>query len=224
MQGDRFQLERSRPRDHRVSGGEGALEPAVCTPCALRAASIREVSGMRKGLLLPVLLVVGLGLAPSAFGQAGVDPDACPGVSGTASGCPDQDGDGIADQADKCPSLTNRNGPDRNRDGCAETISLLRVTFDGNRACSTCPWTSIRVTSLSLEFLTPRTEARFRLLSGACRHFRQTPNFLTCTRPVSRSLGPGIAFRATVSNAAGDREVHTVRISRRGAPKVTTRR
>jgi hypothetical protein len=67
---------------------------------------------MRKRFLLAVPLVIVLALPASASGQApGADPDACPGVSGTANGCPDQDADGIADEADKCPTLTNRNGP-----------------------------------------------------------------------------------------------------------------
>ena len=179
---------------------------------------------MRRPFLLLALLVVVLALPTSASAQApGVDPDACPGVSGPANGCPDQDADGIADGVDKCPALTNRNGPDRDADGCAETISLLRVTFDGTRACARCAWTSVRLTSLTLEFITPRAEATVLIRFAGCSTLRARGNSLVC-RPTGARLRLPVTIVAVVRNAVGDREVHRVTFPRRGVPRVVTRR
>ena len=46
---------------------------------------------------------------------------------------PDADGDGVPNEADKCP--TSRRGPDANHDGCSDTVVARRVreVLDGAR-------------------------------------------------------------------------------------------
>src|SRR3954470_22263002 len=78
--------------------------------------------------------VVAILIPAAAFPQAaGPDPDSCPGVVGTASGCPDGDQDGTADRVDLCPTDSSRQGPDRNADGCDEPLTTLNFTVKYTR-------------------------------------------------------------------------------------------
>ena len=54
---------------------------------------------------------------------------------------PDADGDGVANEADKCP--TSRRGPDANHDGCSDTVTAARavkcsITRGTDRARARC--------------------------------------------------------------------------------------
>jgi hypothetical protein len=84
-----------------------------------------------------IAFVVCAALAPGAFAQApGADPDRCPGLEGTVSGCPDSDDDGIADLDDRCPTIGDRISPDYFVDGCPDAVYGVRYSFQVRTTCA----------------------------------------------------------------------------------------
>ena len=156
--------------------------------------------------------------APGAFAQAPVpDPDRCPGLEGTVSGCPDADGDGIADIDDTCPTLGDVISPDYFVDGCPDAVYGVRYSFQARVRCTgarrRCV-TRLRLTRLRVIHLAgfsgspPVTEVRCQLRSG-------------------RACGPGsvypagtrfvISVRSPAAPEAGIIECHRVNIGRSSA-------
>jgi hypothetical protein len=74
-------------------------------------------------------------------------------------GCPDQDGDGIADNEDNCPdesgSLENNGCPDSDEDGLIDSEDncpneIVAIDNDG------CPWPVMVMVSLTMKINVPK--------------------------------------------------------------------
>jgi hypothetical protein len=173
-------------------------------------------------LAIAIGAVVALLIPVAAFPQAaGPDPDSCPGVVGTASGCPDGDSDGIADRVDGCPTNSSRKGPDRDADGCAEPITALNFTVRYTRR-------GVRFTGLSLTVLAGgRIGYRWLCSGGVCLGARTRPGRIKF-KVSRRSVRPGGLLKIATRNIDlrnGFTECHTIRVRRgRHIPKATTRR
>jgi hypothetical protein len=171
---------------------------------------------MSRRITLAVLtgLVIACVAATNGFTQApGQDPDECPDVQGTASGCPDQDLDGIADSADPCPIETSREGTDSDGNGCHEPITSVSYRFRLTRR------PGVRLTSLRLAIITRGSvTAGWSCRGGGCRgRVRRRGN--TIRFAVSRRrLRPGTVIRIRTRNSAIDAitECFRLRVRRRG--------
>jgi hypothetical protein len=157
-------------------------------------------------------------LAPGAIAQApGADPDRCPGLEGTVSGCPDSDDDGIADLDDRCPTLGDRISPDYFIDGCPDAVYSVRYSF---RARVTCAGRFRRcVRSLRL--------TRLRLIHIAGYGQVRAQTVVRCQLKSGRSCGAGptypagtrfvMAVKSPSAPDAGTIECHQVNIGRNSA-------
>lgn len=99
------------------------------------------------GLIIATVVATD-GFTQGSGGVPGDDTDKCPGIQGTASGCPDQDLDGVADGDDLCVNEPRSLSTDTNGDGCPEPITSLSYRY----RLLTKP--GLRVASLKLNVIT----------------------------------------------------------------------
>jgi hypothetical protein len=172
---------------------------------------------MSKKLVLAVLmgLLIATVAATNGFGQApGDDQDNCPGVEGTASGCPDTDGDGIPDTSDRCPHESIADGPDTIGAGCPEPITTVNYRFRLFRR------PGVRLTSLKLDVIT-KGPVTARCAGRACRNsFRRRGRSLVFRLRRVR-IRRGTLVKITTRNPSLTSPTECFRLRVRGRNRVT---